>query len=59
MIKAIMLGNKGKGMAIQFYTCTTCNGASVAKDYGAFNYCPYCGCQIEWEINNIDNEEVE
>jgi predicted RNA-binding Zn-ribbon protein involved in translation (DUF1610 family) len=59
MIKDIMLGNKRKGIAIQFYTCTTCNGASVAKDYGEFNYCPYCGLRIEWRINGNEIEVDE
>lgn len=56
MIEDIMLGNKRKGTAIQFFKCTTCNGVSVAKDYGEFNYCPYCGFRIEWRINGNEIE---
>lgn len=56
MIKDICLVTKKKGIAIQFYTCTTCNGSSVAKDYGEFNCCPFCGLRIEWRINGKEIE---
>ena len=60
MLKDITLGSKRRGTLLQFYACTTCNGASIARDFGDFNYCPYCGLQIEWRINGKEIQlEVE
>lgn len=32
----------------QFWACNTCNCASIARQYGEFNFCPYCGFEIDW-----------
>ena len=41
---------------VQFYTCRLCNGTSIAKNYGIFNYCPFCGRSIKWEEEDEENE---
>lgn len=32
----------------QFWACNTCNCASIARAYRDFNFCPYCGFEIDW-----------
>lgn len=41
---------------VDFYKCAVCKTVSVAKQYGRFNYCPYCGYKIDWRN---DYTEVE
>lgn len=45
-----------KKVNVYFCKCAVCLNVSVAKQYGRFNYCPYCGCKIDWRK---DYAEVE
>lgn len=39
---------------VKLYSCNNCEG-NLNR---AYNYCPYCGFEIDWDKSEVDHEKV-